>query len=323
MGKYDQYHQEWIEKYKSGMSYVKIAKEYGCHAETVRYNIMSIATPRSNSESHLINYNYSEYYDEWVKLYLGGSSPKDIADKYGCGINTVFRAMVRKGISRSVGEAILLKTVAKHSDSDRYFDDLNNEGASYFLGLIVSDGCIVVRDGGRQQTLGLVLQEKDGYMVEYLANILGRNVYTCYPKGSDQTAIGVHIGSNYLVNRLRSYNITERKSTDGHIETAFQHIPSNMVHHYIRGIIDGDGCISNTKCYSISVCGNYYDLLDIANVFSSIECRKLLPRKISDNLYEVKWASIGDIKKIIKYLYLDATIYLERKKQKADEILNR
>lgn len=318
---YSDYYEEWARKYNGGMSCIKISKEYECHPDTVWKVIRKLVTTRTNSESHLINYNYSKYYDEWANLYLEGKSSKDIAGIYHCGVNTVYRVMAKIDIVRDYGESRVLRTLLKYADNDMYFDDLNSEGPAYFLGLIVSDGCIMSRGGGRQQVLGLALHEKDGYMVENLAKILGRNVYRMHPKGGSGDGIGVRIGSNYLVNRLRYYNITERKSTDGHIETPLKYVPNDMRHHYIRGIIDGDGCIYCNRTYSLSVCGNYYDMLDVANIFSTIGCRKLLPRNEGNDLYEVSWGSIGDINKIINYIYADATIYLVRKKQKANEIL--
>jgi hypothetical protein len=63
-------------------------------------------------------------------------------------------------------------------------------------------------------------------------------------------------------------------------------------------------------------------MLDIAREFGSIGCRCILPKK-QVNIYNVRWTSKGDTTRIINYLYSDATIYLERKKQKAEKILDK
>jgi ribosomal protein L20A (L18A) len=270
---------------------------------------------------------YDKYKNEWVYLYKQGNSAVKIACRYNCVHSTVYKVLKRNGVSRPQGETLSLISKMKYVDIDTYFDVIDTEEKVYYLGLIVADGCIQTPKGGRQQIFSLGLQIGDGYIVDRLAKILGRNVQVIPAKGNDKECRKVYAYSNHICNTLKGYGITNKKSLDNHEAKIFNHIPPELMRHFIRGIVDGDGCIyiTNDKRYNsrtgcVTVVGNKQDMQAVSDVFSSIGCKNKTPRKVC-NIYEVKWAAKADITRIIHYLYDDATIYLTRKKDIADEIL--
>lgn len=322
---YNQYHDKWAELYNSGKNTYEIASIYGCDRNTVGRFIKGIGIMRSKSDytSH-----YKEYHSDWIDKYRSGMSIVEISNSYGCDSHTVSNALNKSGSIRPQGETNILLSQRKYVDIDTYFDGINTEEKSYFLGLLLADGCIHSRKGG-QQILSLQLQIDDGYVVERLANVLGRNTSYTPPRNgksdpyTHKAMLGMRATSDHIVNTLRGYGFTERKSTDNHDATVFKHIPSNLMRHFIHGIVDGDGSIglrSDGRYGHIQVAGNKQDMTAISEVLSSIGCRKAVPYS-HYNIYGISYSAKSDVTRILHYLYDDATIYLERKKARADSIL--
>jgi Mor family transcriptional regulator len=314
---YTCYHKVWIEEYIDGSSLRDIAEKYGCSVPRIASVVNIAGVMRSKREAGSLDSKYKKFYGEWVDKYISGMSARKIASGYGCDGMTVSSVIKKGGIARSVLETHNMK----YGKFDTYFDNINSEGPAYFLGLLLADGSI--RRVSGQHVLSLQLQICDGYMVERLAKILGRNCYMCPPRGRSKSSVSVHAHSDHLVNTLISYGFTFNKSLDDHNAIGFDHVPEHLMNHFIRGIIDGDGSIFIPKkgCPGISVVGNYNDLQAASNTISNIGCSVKVPRK-DGSIYHVNWAARNDVTRIIHYLYSDATIYLDRKKQKADAIIN-
>lgn len=96
-------------------------------------------------------------------------------------------------------------------------------------------------------------------------------------------------------------------------------VPNNMIHHFIRGMFDGDGCAHMPKKGNIPVfyiCGTEsivtYCREQIKKETGAIF--KSQVRQVEDHLYGWTSGCRQDIQKIYNYLYEDATIFLDRKR---------
>lgn len=316
--KYDKYRDEWATLYSDGISTVDIAGKYQCPIRSVQRWSRDAGISR-------YNYKYTKYYDEWIELYKSGRSTLYISGMYNCSIHAVSNVIKTAGITRSYSEARKTNHNSKYSNVDKYFDILDTSDKCYWLGILLADGCIYNQGNGAQQVLSIGLQSDDGYILSKLSDALGRNITQSPGKGSNKTQLRVKIVSDHVVNTLIGYGFTYRKSYDNHEATIFNHIPSEYMSHFIRGLIDGDGHITTTctrrnKGGQIGICGNGNDMDAASTIISNIGCRKS-PLYKRGNIYYVSWASRADVTSIIHYLYDDSTIYLTRKKAKADEIL--
>jgi hypothetical protein len=316
------YVEEWAELYKGGMNLREIADLYSCSLETVRKVLMPTGITVPNNR-------LTCYHGEWIELYKGGMGCVEISRLYNCAASSVSVVTEKYGIRRSRKEAHQLAHVQKYGEADNYFDNIDTEEKAYYLGYIVADGCIFERKSNGEKALSIFLQVTDGYIIERLGSILRRNVLVRPPKGKDKEQRGLRVTSAHIYDTLRSYGITERKSYDNHEATVFNHIPPDLMSHFLRGLIDGDGCIIAIRgrrdrrrdSGRISLCGNRSDMQGVADIFTSIGCRSAKVRKRL-NIYGVTWGSMTDLRNIIHYLYDNATIYLDRKKRVAEEILS-
>ena len=91
----------------------------------------------------------------------------------------------------------------------------------------------------------------------------------------------------------------------------------NLVRHFIRGYFDGDGCVSfnkNTKDKTVSILGTH-DILEYIRANSSIcDNRKILDACNNGYTFNLSLSSTSDQIIFYKYIYDNANIYLQRKK---------
>ena len=107
----------------------------------------------------------------------------------------------------------------------------------------------------------------------------------------------------------------------------YPNIPKELEHHFMRGVFDGDGCISihkrredsrdTTDRGQVNICSGSRDFIekyvDRLNEMCGITKNKIRCPKGTYNV--IDWGSFSDIEKFYDFFYRDATDYLERKKK--------
>jgi hypothetical protein len=137
----------------------------------------------------------------------------------------------------------------KFKPNNTYFKEIDSEYKAYILGLIYADGSIIPAKNGRQHKLSVSLQEEDAYILEKLSkDIINREVIIRHPpsiksRGWKKRATVV-ISSDEIGETLISYGCNINKSRVG---MTFPLLRNDLIHHFIRGFMDGDGCITLGK----------------------------------------------------------------------------
>lgn len=201
---------------------------------------------------------------------------------------------------------------------ENFFKYINCEENAYFLGLLIADGNVFKDNTGRQASISITLDLEDEYMLLKFKEILNANTNIGYDgRGCGQIAVR----SNIMAKDLEQYGVVPRKSA----LTYLPQIDDTYMNHLIRGIFDGDGSIraietkqNNRFAHYISFCGTHQLMEDISNY-----CKKLnlntIP-KVYDyadkELSDIKIQAKEDIYTFGEWMYKNATIYLNRKKDK-------
>lgn len=203
--------------------------------------------------------------------------------------------------------------------NENYFEKIDTEAKAYFLGLLLADGCIS-EDSDKtrnwQKRLQLDLQQKDGYMVEKLKIELEATKATKTP--STRTNVVLCITSNKLCEDLSKYGIVPRKTFTAKFPD-LNLIPENLMNHFIRGLFDGDGCISKRGNYfSFDICGTLNVCLGVKNILSKIVVSSDSNRQptLQGNIYRMYYHKMQSLTNLYDYLYKNATVFLTRKKDK-------
>lgn len=205
----------------------------------------------------------------------------------------------------------------KYSFNEHFFDELN-EKSSYWLGFLYADGYTRMKDG-KSGELKLKLKDTDKSHIEkFLTDIECDKPIKCGIDGKSKFC-SVTVYSNLLVNRLFDLGCVNNKT----FKIIFPNIEPNLIKHFVRGYFDGDGCISKikNKWYHVSIAGNEGFITSLKKFLSDNGVYKL-------NIYssgKIKILSITNLTDVFKFkniIYSDDTVFLERKKNKFNEVIN-
>lgn len=196
-----------------------------------------------------------------------------------------------------------------------YFDCIDSEIKAYFLGLILTDGCIFVSKKNGVASVSITLKKDDAYILKRFKEETQTNTEVIFDKRGTAT---IAIRSNQLAKALSSYGVRSGKENRLQLPS----IENGLMPHMLRGMFDGDGSIASTigkdgkHKHCITICGQPALIEEIQNHF--IKTCNIVARKLylyNDSFGEVKWSRIEDMKKIGDYLYQDASFFMERKHQ--------
>lgn len=242
---------------------------------------------------------------------------KELCDKFNLCNVTIIKILNKYNIKRYNRTKLFSPQLDEH-----YFENIDNEEKAYFLGLIVSDGCIYSQNI-RSSMVVITLQGCDKYILEHFIKCIKSNKHIT---SDGRGCFEIQILSDIMVNDLRKYGLFENKS----LHTIFpKNLPKDLYCHFIRGLIDGDGSISfynrqNRYCHvkAIRFCqGNKKFVEDfIKFLHDNIGTKIISVYQEKENLWSCAYRANSDMLLLINYLYKDATIYLTRKKEKCDLI---
>jgi len=207
----------------------------------------------------------------------------------------------------------------KYDVDETFFDIIDTKEKAYFLGLIYSDGSVSDR------ALIIGLQERDGDILLKLGNKI---MYTgsttmMYSKNSNhQNSCVLRLYSRDLVNALEKLGCGRRKTYSLKLPA----ISKELYSHFIRGVFDGDGCITNKQIgYYFSITGNKEFLEEINSILvkklNIKPCKISRKNKSSELFGAIQYSKNSDLLKIRDYIYKDCEdLYIERKYTKFFEI---
>jgi hypothetical protein len=189
---------------------------------------------------------------------------------------------------------------------ESYFELIDTEQKAYWLGFIAADGCV------DRKELRLHLSERDvEHMKEFKSAILSTHPIH-YTANKSVTFI---IGNKKIVKDLNSVGIAHRKT----FTLEYPSISKRLNRHFIRGVFDGDGCITNvknrhSKRWSIYTASAKFkdQLINVIEHETGVTPSVYAQHKGHHIMVNTK----AGIQTLEKYLYNGATTYLKRKREK-------
>lgn len=210
-----------------------------------------------------------------------------------------------------------------------YFKTIDSEKKAYLLGLFVSDGHL-----SSSKSL-FSISSIDYEIVRFFADEINNKDYSIIKK-YQQSKYGTSIKINSFGYRLRierrafSENLHNLNITSGKDKLkyfSFDNVPKRFRFSFIRGVFDGDGCISYTQAFKRNKpCGRKKPTLYICS--PELDFLKLLQLELQSENIEMKiysdskihYLKSGSIKTSIKfynYIYQNnSSLFLSRKKEK-------
>lgn len=254
-----------------------------------------------------------------IRRYMNGEQPTRLIAEYGMSQPNFNALLRRRGIE------------ARHTQYTadfHYFDKIDTEAKAYFLGFIYADGCLY------RNTLKISLNEKDIDILEKLKQEMKSNHPIRYTNATGSFAGGpivtLEISHKYIREAMLKHGVVENKTH--RLEKIPDTVPEELIKHFIRGYMDGDGSFSNYELqtgkragdmkYSFSLVGTESFLENIRywiNQFSPVEITAQLQDRHPEretNIRQLRTSGKKQVLVLLDWLYEGATIYLNRKYEK-------
>jgi len=249
----------------------------------------------------------SEEQKEKVKnLYLQGLSQSQIEKDLKMTRKTIRTILKSAGVDRTKSEQWRKRWGS--SLNECVFDELTPESL-YWIGFLYADGH--VRKDGAEHSIEVEIELKDWDHLVKFAKFLECNKE---PKQYSENSCTLRVYSKKINQRLKDLGLDHNKSY-----TAKPHELLKDSRDFWRGVVDGDGSISNQLGSAfIHLCGTkdtiqeYINFLNLQGVNTKAKPNK---PKQEGSLHQVGLACDKALI-TMDILYKDSTVYLDRKYQK-------
>lgn len=298
---------DFISLYNDGKTTYDIAQIYDIGATTVgRYlknNGINLNIPKTEL-----------FKDKVILLYKNGYSQDKIGEKLKISRKTIRDILRNNNIHiRDNSEYRIYEL------NEDYFENVNNQNKAYVLGFLYADGNV----SKEKYNIQLSLQEGDKHILEAISKDMETNTPLVYRKSAccntwqDQYALSLHSRKMHM--DLCKLGVVPNKT---HGITYPYFLSEDLHRHFIRGVLDGDGCIhppsgKNGKIKSVDICGTYNfckQLKEIIETRLDIHCSVI---KVNNNpkqtTYRTTVSGGIQVSKFLDWIYCDANLYLYRK----------
>lgn len=235
-----------------------------------------------------------------------------LEDKYG-----VTRVTISKHLKKLKVE--IRNPLQKYTYNENYFKTIDTEEKAYWLGFLAADGAINEHKHDKKVELGLAAVDKP-HIEKFVAAIDGEKEmvkdHISKSKGKEYPSCRVTVNCTKMANDLIDKGITPRKSHTLQYPTF---LPEDLIKHFMRGYFDGDGGVQvrNGTTLAINILGNEDFLADFSNKLNQllgVPIQKMYSKSTS-NVKTIYYYG-ENAAKILDFFYKNATVYLDRKRDK-------
>jgi hypothetical protein len=291
-----------VELYRSGLSAPQVASRIGANEATIRQWVKDsgmgtrVGAPPTKFSKEVI--------EKITSMYSSGMYTSDI----DAGLN------LKRGISayllRKNGVCLNHRGPKSKISREDYFDVIDTKEKVYFLGWIVADGNISITNNQYCLKLHIGIDDKE-LIDKFLLAIQSTNKTKI--KEGTHTSYYVSLTSVHMCKTLMNLGVVPGKSGR---EVFPKQIPKPLYSHFIRGVFDGDG-ITDVKRKRSGFVGCEDIVSNIMGVIG-IKLTIFKNKKNKNIFYYLGGKKYSKI--LYEFLYNDATIWLNRKRQRMDAI---
>lgn len=263
---------------------------------------------------------------EWLKFTAG--QKEEIAERYARGESSwqiaknfgVFPTKILRIVSRS---GVPIRALKRYASDDSAFSSINTEEAAYWLGFIGADGYI-----RRRTQLVVNLCAEDSGHLEKLKSFLKTDapVKSFCPPSNPYGFCQLAVSSGVITSDLQRHGIAAGKKST-HLR--WPSLAEPLMKHFIRGYFDGDGCIYVQyqgmfhQNLGLTILSNH-QFLESMVAWLAEKCRvetKTVQRR-GVNFSEIRYAARGDVQTVLRYMYKDSSVFLNRKMVLAETLMD-
>jgi len=241
-----------------------------------------------------------------------GATEKQISSKFDISLRQYYNLLKLNKVEKK-------NKVVRYNFDENYFESIDTEDKAYFLGFIVADGSVnsisnVIQITQREPD---ILYEFKRY-IKYEGDLI---------KSKNRDVFDIKISSSKMKSDLLKLGISSNKT----MSVNYPSIPENLQSHFMRGVFDGDGCVSihhdkrdNSDRGQVNICSGSFEFIKeyVDNMVRYCGVKKNNIRQPKGTYYVIDWGGLSDVESFYEFLYKDANIFLKRKKETYDKVMS-
>lgn len=297
----------------------EIASILSIDRHTVTQVLKDLGIYNGNIRASNLSLEKEERNQKIIALYESGNSCRTVAKKLAICPSTVsnvlrdFNKNVRQPNEKGHSKGTTKNR--KYTFDYDFFEKIDNEKKAYWLGFLMADGSVSDRGA-----ITLALAEKDYLMLEKLKNAVNGNMPIKHReskiKKKTYKICRIVLSSVKMAEDLIKKGCVPRKTFQLKFPSS-EDVSRGYIHHFMRGYFDGDGCMGINGQFSIVSNRDFvkeYERILLSFLPTKRIPVKLVPTKNNDQICNIVHGGRKIIKEIYDFLYKDATIYMERKR---------
>lgn len=269
-----------------------------------------------NSRSN-IDYGENNYLSIVKKTKIGKSASKFVCINYFSYIVLSELDLINMGNKRT------------YQVNDSFFSELSEKSA-YWLGFLYADGYI----SKTENCIRITLSEKDeNHLLKFKKDTQSESPITYHMNRYSEKypltkKARISIFSKQIKQDLFNLGCSSSKS----LICTFPNLSKELIPHFIRGYFDGDGSVYIIKAsgrmknpgIGCSIIGNL-EFMEVLREKLSFNKEKALrqDKRLTVNIRTLEFAGFNIVDKFYNFIYNNATIYLDRKKEIFDKYKQR
>ncbi len=206
----------------------------------------------------------------------------------------------------------------KHKLNETFFENIDSEEKAYWLGFIAADGNV----HKNKKQFQIALQARDVGHLEKLKRDIGSSHGIFRHK---ENSMGFSVKNKEFCSHLIRHGIVPRKTKS----LVPPEIDENLQRHFWRGMVDGDGTVytmykKHRCCEAVLLTGTESIILgfvDFLHRFGILTKTKPRKHPESSGIFVINLSGGKQVGKIVDLLYKDSVVFLDRKKDKAREVV--
>lgn len=247
--------------------------------------------------------------------YESGLTFDELSERYKIGRETIRTNFIKNNIP--------IRSRRIHQIDKDVFKNLTNDSA-WLLGFTYADG-FIGRGIGNIYHIRWEVSIRDKDILEIISRDILKSSYPIMEVDNDNKhSAYLSVGCKEIYSDLLKWGIKPRKTYNCQFPT---NLPSNMYSHFIRGIFDGDGCITfdTDGGPQFKIIGLPSLIIPISEIIHK-ECntKKIAPFSIVKNsdsgVGTITYTGRFQVQSIREWLYKEARAHLHRKKVIFDQV---
>jgi len=204
-----------------------------------------------------------------------------------------------------------------HNIDENLFFNIKDPIVAYFLGLLWSDGHIISKGNGKENSIKIESKKSDLTEIIDHLNSMGKWTISYRTRPGRQEQMLISTSNRKLVDFLVEHGYLNKK-----IESAdkiLNKIPDELKHYFFRGLSDGDGCFYQNiknKCTQFSIASTIEQNWSyVETVFKNlnIKYKIVITEKLSSKSSIIRITNKKDIIKFGYYIYFGEKFGFSRK----------